>query len=158
LVSLSYMRADRPTVYMSYAEVSFLKAEAYVLKGDWLNAEMALKDGIRADMEDLGVEEGEIATYLAGISMPADEESGQALVMLQKWMANYVENTEIRYDFLRTGYPALDFKTNNPNVIVGAENTIPQRMIYPISDKDKNPNFPDIVVDPLVDKVFWDAK
>jgi len=158
LVSTSYMRADRPTIYMDYAEVSFLKAEAYVLKGEWVNAEMALKDGIRADMEDLGVEEADITTYLAGISMPADEEAGQALVMLQKWMANYVENSEIRYDFLRTGYPALDFATNNPNVVVGAENTIPQRMIYPTSDRDKNPNFPEIVVNPLVDKVFWDAK
>tara|TARA_B110000037_G_scaffold111598_1_gene128740 strand:+ start:3356 stop:4798 length:1443 start_codon:yes stop_codon:yes gene_type:complete len=158
LVSLSYLRADRPTVYMDYAEVSFLKAEAYVLKGEWVNAEMALKDGIRADMEDLGVEEGDITTYLAGISMPADEESGQALVMLQKWMANYVENYEIRYDFLRTGYPAFDFVTNNPNVVVGAENTIPQRLAYPASDIDKNPNFPEILVNPLVDKVFWDAK
>lgn len=136
---MSYCTQTYPDMLMMYSENLFLKAEAYALKGQYGPAETAMKAGIRADMEYHGVPEDEIVTYLAQplLTMPTSIEAAQELVMEQKYIANAFETTESYFDFIRTGYPKLDFTIINQVINT---NTFPRRNPYPLDELEKNPS------------------
>lgn len=136
----SYVTKTYPDQIMLYSETQFLKAEALALKGQWAPAETAMKAGIRADMEYMGVAEADITTYLAqpSLTMPTSEEAAQELIIGQKYIANVYETTESYYDFIRTGYPQLDFEYAITNVY--NTNTFPRRFPYPLDELEKNPS------------------
>ena len=136
----SYAVKTYPDQIMLYSETEFLKAEAYALKGQWALAETAMKAGIRADMEYMGVLDADITTYLAqpSLTMPTTEEAAQELIIGQKYLANIYETNETYYDFIRTGYPKLDFAYAITNVY--NTNTFPRRFPYPLDEVEKNPS------------------
>lgn len=135
----SYVTKTYPDQIMLYSETQFLKAEALALKGQWALAETAMKAGIRADMEYMGVSNADITTYLAqpSLTMPTAEEAAQELIIGQKYIANVYETMESYYDFIRTGYPKLDFGYAIQNV--ANLNTFPRRFPYPLDEVEKNP-------------------
>jgi len=129
-----------PDYMITYHECKFLEAEAYALKSDWANCKIALDKAIRADMEQQGVDENDILTYLAQpeLDVPDNIEDAQKLVIEQKYIANVFETTEQYFDWIRTGYPVIDFvyaikDTDNSE-------TMPRRAMYPADEIDKNPN------------------
>src|SRR5690606_8049270 len=65
----TFLDMSYPDFIMTYAETQFLKAEAYAIKGDWVLAEAAMKEGSRADMEYIGVQEAEIVAYNSQVSL-----------------------------------------------------------------------------------------
>lgn len=136
----TYAVKTYPDHIMLYSETQFLKAEAYALKGQWTNAENAMKDGIRADMEYMGVATADIDAYLAQpeLTMPTAEEAAQELIIGQKYLANIYETNESYFDFIRTGYPKFDFVYAITNVY--NENTFPRRFPYPLDEIEKNPS------------------
>jgi len=135
----SFAATTYPDHIMVYSETQFLKAEAYALKGQWGNAETAMKAGIAADMEYMGVSDADILTYLSQskLTMPTSEEAAQKLIIGQKYIANVYKTMESYYDFIRTGYPVLDFDYAIINVY--NKNTFPRRYPYPLDEIEKNP-------------------
>ncbi|WP_072865766.1 SusD/RagB family nutrient-binding outer membrane lipoprotein [Arenibacter palladensis] len=153
----TYLSMSYPAQIMMYAETEFIKAEAYAFKGQWALAEEAMKAGIRADMEFVGVDPVDIDSYLAqaSLTMPTNEEDAQRLIMEQKYMANLYRTNETYFDWIRTGYPLFDFEYMLNNV--GNAETFPRRFPYPLNEVERNPN---ITGQPnwLVKGTTWDNK
>ncbi|MEZ5000946.1 MAG: SusD/RagB family nutrient-binding outer membrane lipoprotein [Bacteroidales bacterium] len=144
---------------MQYAECLFLKAEAYALKSDFPNAQIALDAGVTADMLYHGIDQADIDAYLAQpeLTVPADVEDAQKLIITEKYLANVFETLESYYDFIRTGYPEFDFPYSILNII--NDNTYPRRYSYPSDEIEKNPNVIAIgQPDYFLKGVSWDTK
>ncbi|MBE0677106.1 MAG: SusD/RagB family nutrient-binding outer membrane lipoprotein [Bacteroidales bacterium] len=157
--SWDFCTQDYPDIIMMYHECLFLKAEAYALKGDYPNCQLALNAAVRADMEFHSVDEADIVTYLAQPTMvvPTNVEGAQRLVMEQKYIANVYETYESYFDIIRTGYPTFDYDYAIENV--ANANTYPRRYMYPLDEMDKNPNISAIgQPDYLVRGTSWDRK
>ena len=88
------LAADYTELYMEYSEVCFILSEQNGWDQDWY------VKGIRASMEKWGVAEEDIATYLETVP-PASEQN----VMMQKYIALYMQPMEAWSEYRRTGYP-----------------------------------------------------
>jgi hypothetical protein len=139
-------------VYMSYAELSFILAEAR-LKG-WISTGTAVgyfEDGVEASLEQYQITNGSQTVYnpqnhniisfnksafMANLTDDfngANENGRLNMLMTQKWLALFM-TPEFWFDWRRTGLP--DF---GANVISGSNgNKIPVRYIY--GDDEKNYN------------------
>lgn len=161
----SFVYAEEgPGMFMSYQEVKFLEAEALLLTGAAVSeVQVALNASITSDMTSLGVSGADIATYLArpelNLASAANLEARQEIIMNQKYIANYMENSESYNDWRRTGYPQLTSAIWEANMDHGGfeHTTAPVRYIYPLSSFQRNPaNTPK--VDVWDDKIWWDVK
>lgn len=89
--------------YMEYAEVCFLLSEVNGWDQDWY------EKGVRASMERWGVAAGDIDAFVS--SMPAASEEA---VMMQKYVALYLQSMEAWSEYRRTGYPNTLVRPNEP--------------------------------------------
>ncbi len=155
-ISDDFVDPTYPETFMNYVECKMLEAEAYALKSMFDEAEQAYNQAVIADMEGLGIEEASITQYLDQFTFPGNVEEAQEMIILQKYISNYITNFEMHFDFIRTGYPVINFAEN----IEGAESatTVPRRFPYPTAEKDRNPNTPDNTFNPITTKVWWDNK
>ncbi len=155
-ISDNFVGPTYPETFMNFVECKFLEAEAYVLKGNFTQAEAAFNDAVTADMAGLGIGENAIQTYLDQFSMPEDVEKAQEMIMLEKYISNYITNFEMHFYFIRTGYPVMNYREQ----IDGAESetTVPRRFPYPTAEKDRNPHTPDNTFNPITTRVWWDNK
>jgi len=113
----------------SYAEISFLKAEA-ALKGWGTDAEGNYLEGIKASLDVWGLADD----YAAYITNPGVAFDGSLeLIMQQKWIANMFNGDEAYMDWRRTGLP--DLKAGP----FAREDVMPLRFIYPSEEIDLNP-------------------
>ncbi|MDD4189908.1 MAG: SusD/RagB family nutrient-binding outer membrane lipoprotein [Mangrovibacterium sp.] len=139
-------------VYMSYAELCFILAEAR-LKG-WISTGTAVdyfEEGIEASLDQYAIEDGSQTVYnplnhetvalnknsfIAALGSQFEEagDHGQLeLLMTQKWLALFM-TPEFWFDWRRTGLPDFGSK-----VISGNNGTkIPVRYVY--GDDEKNYN------------------
>ena len=149
---------ETPETMMTYAECLFLKAEAYVLLGNFSDAETAFKAGVTANMTAKGVASEDITTYLAQFTFPQNEEAAQELVITEKWVAAYLTTPEPHFDWIRTGYPKLVF--TDAHLDCANTTTMPRRLLYPQDAVDRNPNTPSNSGLNVFAKggIFWDAK
>ncbi len=105
----------------SYAELSFLKAEA-AIRGWGSDAEENYLKGIKASLEVWGV--GNTYTdYISNAGVAFDGTLEQ--VMEQKWIANMFNGDEAYMDWRRTGFPDLNAGP------FAREDVMPLRFIYP---------------------------
>ncbi|MCK0189611.1 SusD/RagB family nutrient-binding outer membrane lipoprotein [Arenibacter sp. F20364] len=105
----------------SYAELSFLKAEAAV-RGWGSDAEGNYLEGIRASLEVWGVGDT-YSDYITNTGVAFDGTLAQ--IMEQKWIANMFNGDEAYLDWRRTGLPDL---SAGP---FAREDVMPLRFIYP---------------------------
>ncbi len=113
---------------LSYAEVSFLKAEA-ALKGWGTEAEENYNNGIQASFDAWGI--GDLAAdYMDNTGVVFDGTRTQ--VMKQKWIANFSSASESYLDWRRTGLP--DLRTG-PSAV---SDVIPVRFVYPDNARNFN--------------------
>ena len=155
----TYITPEYGDKIMQYAECLFLKAEAYALLEDYPNAQIALDQGVTADMLYHGVPQDSIDAYLAQpeLTMPTNVEDAQKLVITEKYLANVFETYESYFDFIRTGYPEFDFPYSILNII--NDDTYPRRYSYPSDEIEKNPNIQAIGQPDYFSKgVSWDTK
>ncbi|HWK88956.1 MAG TPA: SusD/RagB family nutrient-binding outer membrane lipoprotein [Longimicrobium sp.] len=122
-----FLEPDAPSVIMSYAEVQFLLAEA-AARG-WIGGSPAAyyQAGIRASMEQYGIDEAAITGYLA---QPEVFYNGLPSIYFQKWVALFMTGAEAWAEVRRTGFPAL-------TPTRGSE--IPARIPYPNQEQLYNP-------------------
>jgi len=112
----------------SYAEVSFLKAEA-ALRGWGSDAEGNYMEGVRASLEVWGLGE-DFDTYITNEGVAFDGTLEQ--VMEQKWIANMFNGDEAYMDWRRTGLPDL---SAGP---FAREDVMPLRFTYPDDEINNN--------------------
>ena len=120
---------------MTYAEYQFILAEA--AERGWIAGSAATfyQAGIRASMQQWGVADADITTYLAQPRIVyAGGTAGLAQIGVQKWISLFTQGFEAWSEWRRTGYPnltpALNAKTSNGQ--------IPRRVIYPQTEQSFN--------------------
>jgi len=131
---------DQPSYFMTYAEFSFIKAEAAMrgwIPGGAASATQYYNEGITASMQQWGVDAASIATYLANPKVVLNTTSlATALpsIITQKWIAFYTQGFEAWSEWRRTGYPNLTPAAN----AVTTPASIPRRVIYPQTEQSFN--------------------
>ena len=129
---------NQPSFVMTYAEYSFIKAEAAErgwIPGGSAAAATYYQDGIRASMQDWGVSDAAITAYLAQPSVqyvPGTE--GIHRIILQKWIAGFTAGFEAWSDWRRTGFPNLTPAQNAKT----SDKGIPRRVLYPQNEQSFN--------------------
>lgn len=133
--------ANHPCYLFIYPEVCFLQAEA-ALRG-WAvggTAESFYNEGVRAALELYEVPETEIEVYLKGpaqFNSEGTNEEKLEQIILQKYLANYLNGFESWAEWRRTGYPALDpIQTDEGDT--GSKTAVPRRYLYIQDEKVLN--------------------
>jgi len=151
--------ASFPSFIMTYAEVSFILAEA--AERGWVAGSAAAYyvQGIRASMEQWGVTDAAaIAAYLAQPSIVyTPGVAGQRQIALQKWIALYTDGVTAWSEWRRTCVPAT--VKPGPEAIIG---TVPRRYQYSIREHSVNGANVDAAVarqgaDDFTSRMYWDT-
>lgn len=101
---LFYTQQSSPYYLLTYSEVKFIQAEVYFREGDKANALTAYKDGIRADMENIGVAANEISDFLASAAVAqTTSELTLSHIMMQKYIT-LTYSPEVWTDLRRCDY------------------------------------------------------
>ena len=130
-----------PTYMLSYHEIEFLKAEAYVRQGDNESAKGALKKAITAAFEkvNIGLTADDAEAYFDSEVLPKFNADPLKEVMNQKYIAFFEEEAIEAYNDYRR------LKAMGDNVItlenpLNAGNKFPLRYTYGASDVTTNEN------------------
>lgn len=112
-----------PTIFMSYPELLFIKAEA--IQRNWISgdAERTLKDAIKASMDFWEIPTSVANSYIEGVNF--DPSKALQTIITQKWIALYMQGITAWSDWRRTGLPEL-----TPGPYTQATNEIPRRRAY----------------------------
>lgn len=144
---------DSPLVLVSYAELSFVEAEAALDAGDATRATAAFLDGVRASMAKLGVDTSAADAYLAEAYPDVHAGTGEvapADVFREKYVALFL-HPETWVDARRYDYAYEDFQLPDN----AALQAFIRRVQYPATETDRNrANTPQ--VDALTEPIFWD--
>ncbi len=154
-----------PSYVFNYADVEFLQAEAalYGLGGSDANGHF--QAGIRASMEQWGVDAADITAFLASpaatLSGTTEEQFEQ--ISVQRWIATYTYGAEAWAIVRRTGYPVIEDKTDLnkfADTSGWSENKMPQRLQYSVNSYTLNASEVARVVaeqgeDKMTTKLWW---
>lgn len=148
-----------PSFILTYAEVSFILAEA--AERGWIAGSAAAyyEQGIRASMEQWGVTDAAaIATFLARpeiVYVPGVE--GLRRIALQKWIALYTDGVQAWSEWRRTCVPST--VRPGPAAVIG---TVPRRYEYSTREHSVNSANLDAAVarqgaDEFTTRMYWDS-
>lgn len=165
---IDFVGKDEDAMYcpvMFYCEVEFLLAEAALRGWGGSNANTHYKNGVRASMEYVGVEEADIDAYLTGLPdlSGSNNEAVLKQIITQKWLGNFPNGIEGWADFRRTDYPdiTLPLEGVSGSSTVAAETWV-KRIRYPDNEHKQNAeNMPagqnTTATDRMDIKVWWDT-
>jgi hypothetical protein len=140
---------DAPIRMLTFAEYNFIRAEAALTLGSPGNAQTFYQAGITASMNDAGVSQANITTYLAAHGTLTGSTAEQLKQIIEeKYVANFGVTLEPWSDWRRTGYPNI---TPPANALF---KFVPRSLLYPQSEIDLNPNARQ--KNDMSVKVFWD--
>lgn len=148
-----------PSFIMTYAEVSFILAEA--AERGWIAGSAAAyyEQGIRASMAQWGVTDAAaITAYLAQpgiVYVPGVE--GQRRIALQKWIALYSDGVTAWAEWRRTCVPATVIP--GPAAVI---NTVPRRYRYSTREHTANTENVEAAIarqgpDEFTTRMYWDT-
>ena len=146
--------------FMHAAEVSFIKAEAYLrglVSGD---EKAAYERAITLSMTENGINQAAIDEYLAQPEVAWDAGTTPNLekIHLQKWISLFKQSEEAWSEARRTDVPLM---TNISKDYVASHNRPPFRLPYPDEEKSLNTNFPTEVEEEDTfwgTQVWWDTR
>ncbi|MHC2990706.1 hypothetical protein OB13_03605 [Pontibacter sp. HJ8] len=164
-INLVWAQKNSTVPLISYAEVKFIEAEAFLRNSNEGKAKEALYNAIEANMKQLGIASADYASYLQSFGnldgLTSFEEKLQRIID-QKYIALYGQGIlEAWVDYRRTGYPELvppssAERSFNPSVVV------PRRFLYPISERNTNKDNLEAAIQrqggQLMDVDFWAFK
>lgn len=138
-------RLDLPFIYMSYAEVELMQAEATERWGIAGDAKAHVDNAIYASIDDLSTvlganaaPVGEINNYVNNITALWATEDHIELINMQHYVNFFFNGIEAFANWRRSGYPQL-VPTNDPAYTDQALNgKIPRRIPYPDSEMQYN--------------------
>ncbi|MEO8109255.1 MAG: SusD/RagB family nutrient-binding outer membrane lipoprotein [Ginsengibacter sp.] len=143
-----YGSVNSPVEFITYDELLFIKAEATLrISGDYAAAQNFYRMAITENMQKLGIEQGDLNTYLAsqGTLPTSSVNAAIAQVAKEEFTALYL-NPEAWVVWRRTGSPALS--PTGPG-------EVPRRLLYPQSELSYNAdNTPAVTL--YTPKIFWD--
>jgi hypothetical protein len=148
-----------PSYIMTYAELSFIKAEAALRGWGGFNAAQAAtfyNDGVTASITQWGGTAADAAAYLAQAGVAYNGTLEQ--IITQKWIALFTQGTEAWSDWRRTGFPST---------IVAGPRMYPDtpgvalRLLYPPSEQSVNKAGLDVAIarqgaDLTTTPLWWD--
>lgn len=141
-----------PQRMLPYSEYCFIRAEA-ALMGAPGDAQAWFTNGITASMQEAGVSDPTIATYLAANGTLAGTNAQKLKQIIEeKYVALFGVSVEPWTDWRRTGYPAISVPSN----VINGVTAVPRSLFYPQSEIDLNPNCPGQKPATLQGRVFWD--
>ena len=125
---------DSPSTLISFAELKFLEAEALLLtNASSDDVLMAIKQGVSANMEFLGVSGAEITNYLNTITTANLE-----TIIVEKYKSLFGSNPiQAWNDYRRTGFPTITPNINGTNGS-NPSGIVPRRILYPDSERLSN--------------------
>jgi hypothetical protein len=138
------LNATSPMPIITYDEVKFLEAEAYLRKGNNVDAYTSYLDGVQAALERAEIPPDSISNYIAQASVaPGSASLVLEDIITQKYCAFWLfQPIEAYNDYRRTGIPAMQNTISEP----------PSRFPYPNNEVSNNPNIPDFNSS---DKLWW---
>lgn len=140
-----------PQSILTYDEIKFIEAEAYLRLKDYPKANLAYKEAVKAACSRTGLTASEITAYTSQGSVFTDDNSLTLdMLIKQKFLSFFImQPIEAFNDYRRTGMPALS------NTVDG----VVKRLPYPISELATNSNAPtDINNVTIYTKKVWWAK
>ena len=160
----AFLKGDCPGVVMTYAEVSFLLAEA-TLNG-WVtndNAESYYKKGVRAAMDFLSdnydtekVSTEEFENYMAANPFGYTTEQKIVNINTQAWIHHFTNPNECWANLRRSGFPRLkspEAYGQGAYLTGGVE--IPVRLCYPVLESSYNKQGYDEALDRMGGSNSW---
>ncbi|MEO0553782.1 MAG: SusD/RagB family nutrient-binding outer membrane lipoprotein [Bacteroidota bacterium] len=156
-VGTYYSMINSPVVYMSYAEMKFIEAEAELMEnGDITAAEVALQDAITASLSKIiGSVDAAYVVANSDLQSLTDDEARLGQIMTQKYIALYSHGLETWTDFRRTGFPDLTPVSGGNNAF-NLNGEIPRRLPYPQTEIDLNSSNVPITSPDFQDRFWWD--
>jgi hypothetical protein len=142
-----------PTYLMSFHELHFLKAEAYVRMNQKDNAEVALKAGIESAFIKVGLPAAAAGTYYTANVKALFDADPLKEIMTQKYIASFEQEAVEAYNDFRR----LVAMGNNLIQLVSTR-AFPQRLTYGDSDVTTNQNVATAYGDGnyvYTEKVWW---
>lgn len=146
-----YSSTNSPMIIISYAECKFIQAEAYFRKGQKMEAYNAYLDGIKANMNKMGVAAASRDAYVnhASVSVGAANIT-LALIMKEKYKALFLSpetwNDARRFDYQYQGFQLP---------LNAVTSTFIRRFVYPDVELSRNgANVP--AVTDVTQKLWWD--
>ena len=150
--------------YMDYAEVCFILSEVNNWNQDWY------EKGVRASMEDWGVDGAAIDAFVA--DMPA---ASEATVLTQKYVALYPQGEQGWFEYRRSGYPQMLLQPGEQTHVDSEGNavffeplegngtSIPRKIPFPVEEYNINEESVKQAVqnmggDGLDVRVWWDKQ
>ena len=161
-----YSSQTAPVILGSYAELKFMQAEAYFLQnggtptsvGSSAEAYAAYLEGIRANMDKLGVAAADRDAYLADTSIAVGA-SGLTLklIMREKYIATFLNPESFvdlrRYDFSPDVFAGLELPYNQNEILNG--NWV-RRAQYPSTEQTRNGDEVEKVFKTIDEGIWWD--
>lgn len=150
-----YLQPELPAVIMSYAQLSFLMAEAAnegFISGGIPAAKNYYYQGITANFSWNGLD---AASYIAQENLNfASQSDGRNKIATQEWISLFSQGFEAWTEWRRTNIPAL------LPAAEGAESSIPSRLYYPTLEASLNKENYDSAAsslggDLLTSSLFW---
>ncbi|MEM9675919.1 MAG: SusD/RagB family nutrient-binding outer membrane lipoprotein [Bacteroidota bacterium] len=163
----SILAADAPGIYMQYAEVTFLLAEA--VERGFISGSAAdyYNMGVAASMNywnDGSLTQDDIDAYLAQPAVAYDAQIAAGtlwneVIGQQKWLSLYMQGIEAWTEYRRLDFGVLQMPADG--VLDGTG--IPLRIMYPLDEQSANKASYDAAVaaqgpDALDTRLWWDTK
>ena len=162
-VNTRLVNRTAPSLYLSYAEVELLLAEAAELGFINSSAVTHYNNGVSAAMkmyqsfdESLAVSDEEVEDYLT--AHPYNPSEGIKMIGEQYWVANFTNPIEAWANWRRSGYPEL-IPVNFPGTNYADQ--IPRRFLYPSAEAATNAvNYKEVIArqgpDTWDTRIWWD--
>lgn len=150
------MSPTAPTYLLSYHELEFLKAEAYVRLNQLSEAKTALENAVIAAFAKVGLTEEDATTYFTNEVSSRFDTAPLKEVMLQKYIAFYEEESIEAYNDIRRMKAMGEDLITLSNPLNATQ--FPYRFTYGADDVTTNLNIADAYGDGsyvYVEKVWW---
>jgi hypothetical protein len=144
-----YSKSGAPLLLITFSEMKFIEAEA-TFATDKARSYQAYLDGIKANMQKIGVPQGEMDAYLTNPAVAVGVAAfTKDLIFKEKYVAMFLQ-PEAWVDARRFNYQYKDFSL--PFNVVLSDYV--RRMAYPNTELDRNgENVPSVT---MTDKLWWD--
>ena len=126
--------ADYESVFMTYSELQFIRAEA--AERGWISGDAAAlyDEAVMANMEFWGVSPADANAYLAQPSVQYNSTNWRQILSEQKYISMYMQGYQVWSEWRRLDYPVLILPAGAQN---GATE-IPRRFFYNLEEQSLN--------------------
>jgi hypothetical protein len=152
-----YASEDAPILWITYAEMKFIEAEAALRDGNSGRAYTAYMEGIRAHMDKVGVSESERDAYMNDPAVDVGEDNLTLDEVFKEKNVALFLSPEAWVDHRRHDYDYPDFEPpidQNPLFQNSQDTDHIRRVLYPLSEIERNrSNVPEVELDQFL---WWD--